>query len=817
MIPELRPSDLRWRCDEGDCAFKTTAEVEPLSGIVGQERALRAIELGLDIREQGYNLYVSGQPGSGRNTSMRIYLERLAPTLPAPPDWCYLRNSKEEYRPRAVELPAGGGPRFAREVESAVAHAVDELERLLESEQIASLRQQHLDGRQPIRDRVTGEIETQARELGFAIRVDDGRISPLPLDDKGNPLNAEQFNALPAERRAAYESGAAELNQRISQGLVQLRRLDRETAEGLRALELDAARQTLQPIFDDLCELLSVEEGGEIDGYLSEVLADLVERLPEIGSFDRPAAPDQPPSRDDNRQRLLSRYRVNVFLTRERPGAPVVFENSASHYSVFGRADYRVSGATAVSDHRMLQPGSLHRANGGFLVLQASDVFANRGIWEMLKRTLRGGEIRIEPPGEPERGMPGQSLSPEPIPLTAKVIVIGTPGVYQLAWSSDEDFRKLFKVKAEFAPDMDRSDESLGHMASFVRRRSDSEGLPAFDRGAIARVIEHSARLAGHQDKLSTRFADLAEIVTEAAYWRGRRDGPGSVTREDVSRAIAEQDYRDGLFEDRLQRMIEDGTIRIRTDGEAVGQVNGISVYEVADHSFGRPLRITARLSLGEGEFVNLERETELSGRIHSKAFLSLVGYLQGHYGGERPLSFSASLSFEQIYDEVEGDSAASGELYALLSALAETPIKQGIAVTGSVNQVGEVQAVGGVIEKIEGYFQVCRAAGLTGEQGVIIPLANQKNLMLGDEVVEAVKSGRFHVWAVESIDQGIEILTGLPAGRPNARGSYPARSVHGRAIAHIESLLERQRHFAALLNPDPHVEAKPRRRARQG
>ncbi|HET9200167.1 MAG TPA: ATP-binding protein [Dehalococcoidia bacterium] len=813
---ELQADELAWRCADSECAFGSSDDVAPLNSIVGQDRALRAVELGLSVRSPGYNLYVSGLPGSGRNTSIRLYLQQLAPSLPAPSDWCYLRNFREEYRPTALELPPGSGPMFALSVESAVRHAIEEIERLLDSDELATLRNTYLHEQGEKREQVFQELRMNAESLGFRVEFVDGRPVPAPLDTEGQPLTPEAFSQLPEEQRAAIEKKTPELDDRLGQALQQIRRLDRQTSDGLREIERTAARRSMEPIFDELRASLPVSADSRQGAYLGDVLGDLLDQVDDIRAFDEPLMPGHPPDRRARRERLLERYRVNVFVTNGSGGAPVIFENNATYYNVFGRADYRAVGGLMVTGHTQIQAGSLHRANGGFLVLQAADVFGPQGIWEPLKKCLRSGEINIEALGEQIRSVPTQSISPAPIPLTAKVIIVGTPGVYQLGWSSDEDFRKLFKVRADFAPDMDRTPASIGHLASFVRRRCDTEGLPSFDKAAIARVIEHAARLAGHQQKLSTRFVDLADIVTEAAYWRSERDGGGPVNRDDVSRAIEQKQFRGALYEDRLQQMIADGTIHIRTSGEAIGQVNGMSVYEMAEHSFGRPTRITARVSLGEGEFVHLERETEMSGRLHSKGFLSLVGYLQGKYGTDRPLALSASLGFEQIYDEIEGDSAASAELYALLSELGQFPLKQGIAVTGSVNQLGEVQAVGGVIEKVEGFFEVCRTDGLSGEQGVIIPTDNKRNLMLRDDVIEAVRSGQFHVWAVSTVDEGLEILAGIPAGIAGQKG-YPADSIHGRVTARLDALVQKQGEFAARLDGQSPSPAGKRRNTRTG
>jgi lon-related putative ATP-dependent protease len=477
------------------------------------------------------------------------------------------------------------------------------------------------------------------------------------------------------------------------------------------------------------------------------------------------------------------RYRVNVLVSRdEHDGGPVVFEHHPTYHNLFGRVDYRSQFGSMSTDHTMIKAGSLHRANGGYLVLQAIDVLTAPLVWENLKRSIRCEEARIENPGEQFSMIPVSTLNPQPIPLDVKVIVVGTPYIHQVLQRNDEEFRKLFRVKADFTVDMDRSEDCVGLYSGFVASRCKEEGLRPFDRTAVARIVEAGSRLADHQNKLSTRFTEIADLVSEADYW-AREATRDVVTGDDVVRAIDERVYRSNLIEERIQAVIEDGTILIDTEGSVVGQVNGISVYDLGDYRFGRPSRITARVSLGRGQVVNIEREIQMSGRLHSKGFVTLNGYLHGTYARERQLSLSATIGFEQTYDEVDGDSASSAELYALLSALAELPIKQGIAVTGSVNQRGQVQAIGGVNEKIEGFFAVCRAKGLTGEQGVIIPRENVKHLMLRADVRRAVRDGQFHVWAVTNVDEGVELLTGVPAGACDARGKYPSETVNRKVV----------------------------------
>jgi lon-related putative ATP-dependent protease len=498
------------------------------------------------------------------------------------------------------------------------------------------------------------------------------------------------------------------------------------------------------------------------------------------------------------RQEHLSRYRVNVFIGNGGGGgAPVIVERNPTYYNLLGRIDFRAMFGTMVTDFHQIKAGALTRANGGFLLINALDLLRNPFSWDALRRALLAREVRIENLGEQLSTLPTASLRPEPIPLDLKVVLVGSSLLYHLLYALDEDFRELFKVKVDFAPEMDWSDEHVSNYAAFISRRVRDEGLRHFDRGAVAQVVEYGARLREHQRKLSTRLIEIADVVTEASFWAGRA-GRDIVAAGDVAEAVRRREYRSNLVEERVQELIAEGTIRIETQGERVGQVNGLAVIDLGDHAFGKPSRVSARVALGRGAVQSIEREIELSGPIHSKGFLILSGYLAGKYAQELPLSLSATLAFEQAYEEIEGDSASSTELYALLSALSGLPLRQGIAVTGSVDQHGNVQAVGGVTTKIEGFYAVCKASGLTGDQGVVVPAANTAHLMLKDEVVQAVKAGRFHVHAVHTIDEGLELLTGRPAGERGADGTFPEGTVHRLVEDRLRGYAERLKEFAA-------------------
>jgi lon-related putative ATP-dependent protease len=563
----------------------------------------------------------------------------------------------------------------------------------------------------------------------------------------------------------------------------------------------DMARAAIGPRLEELREGWADQPG--VLALLDDIERDVPERVHDF----RPAEGEEGGPRPlvqmqaMQREQHLVRYGVNVVVDhRGAEHAPVVVERNPTYYNLVGRVDYRASFGAMETDFRQIRAGALHRAHGGFLVLHATDVLRQPFAWEALKQALLAREVQIENLAEQSSPIPTATLRPEPVPLDVKVVLIGPPPLYHLLYAGDEDFRDVFKVKADFAPDMEWSDERVSNYAAFVSRCVQSDGLRHFDRSAVARIVEHGSRLREHQRKLSTRLRDIADIVSEASFWASRA-GREVVGAEDVERAVAQREYRSNLPEERVHELIGEGTIAIETTGSRIAQVNGLSVADLGDHRFGRPTRVTARVSVGSGAVVSIEREIELSGPIHSKGVLTLAGYLAQSYAQRWPLALRATISFEQSYNGVDGDSASSTELYALLSALAELPVRQDVAVTGAVDQHGRVQAVGGVTDKVEGFFAVCRAQGLTGEQGVAIPRANVSHLMLSDEVVAAVAAGDFHVWAVETVDEGIELLTGCPAGARGADGAFPEGSVHRRAEDRLRGYADRLRDFAPTAN----------------
>jgi len=792
---EVTPEHLRRRVDPTQLPL-TTADVPPLEGTFGQSRALDAITFGLEISSPGYNLFVAGQAGSGREHTVQDFLRQFAPTRPAPSDWVYVYNFTQADRPNAIRLPQGRGRTFAADLDGFLQAARRDIPRAFESEDYARHRREALSALQEQRDALFTQLQAFARDQGFAIETTASGMVTVPVSE-GRPLSDEEFRNLPAERQQELEQHNTDVQERIADTLRQVRQLQKEGAERVRQLDRDVALFTVGPHLDELREAYT--DQPEVLSYLDQVKDDLPEHLDDFrgtGSDEqRQTLPGPLPG--GQRDEHLERYRVNVFVDNAAfEGPPIIVEHNPTYYNLIGRIDFRATFGAMVTGFRQVRAGALQRANGGFLVLHILDVLAAPFAWEALKRSLRSGEVTIENLGEQYNALTTERLRPEPIPLDVKVILLGPPEVYSQLYQLDPDFQELFKVKVDFAPDMDWTDEHQGQYAAFISKRVREEGLRHFDGKAMARVIEEGARLREDQRKLSSRLRDIADVVSEANYWAGKA-GHDLVQAADVEQAIARRKYRSSLIEERIQEMIDNGTIMIDTTGTREAQVNGVAVIELGGYAFGNPSRITARVSPGRGLVRSIEREIELSGPIHSKGFLILSGYLAGQYSQQYPLSMSATITFEQSYNEVEGDSASSTELYALLSALAGLPLRQGIAVTGSVNQHGEIQAVGGVTSKIEGFFAVCKAKGLTGEQGIMIPATNAPNLMLDEEVIDAVRAGQFHVWAVRTIDEGIELLTGHPAGQRDLEGQYPAGTVHQLVEKRLQDYAERLRTFS--------------------
>ena len=795
-VPHLRvPVEKLTRvCNSDDLGIESTQETAPLEGTIGQERAVSALELALNMDAPGFNLFISGITGTGRNTALRSYLERTAGGKPVPPDWGYVHNFQDPSQPVAISLPCGMMRDLVRDMEEIVDTCRREIPGAFESDDYTHRIEDVLKEVQDKRQAMTNELEQEARKEGLTLTFSQMGITPVPLTE-GRAITQEEFARLPDDQREELRQRAERVQHSISHATREFRRLNKEAVERSREVDTELVRFNLTPILEE-ARARFADHPAVVD-YLDQVEADMVVHLEIFKPTEDRTSPSQGlPGAAGDEDGFL-KYRVNDLVDNSTcEGAPVILEYGPTFYNLFGRIDYRARVGTLTTDLMMIKPGALHRANGGYLVVQARDLLLNPASWETLKRSLRSEEVRIENVGEQYSPLPSATLRPQSIPINAKVIMVGSPELLRALQVGDEDFRRYFKVVADFDTLMDRTPENMKKYAAFVAARCRDSKLRPFDKTAIAAIIDYSSRLVEDQEKLTTRFMEIADIITEADFWAGK-DGGTEVKGDDVKTAIEQRRYRTGLTEERLQKLIETGTIHIATDGLASGQVNGLAILSTGDHAFGKPSRITARVSLGRGQVLNVERETRMSGKIHDKGFMILTGYLQGKYGRDNPLSLSASIGFEQTYSEVDGDSASSTELYALLSELSGLPIDQGIAVTGSVNQAGEVQAIGGATLKIEGFYDVCKAQGLTGRQGVMIPEDNLRNLMLNEEVIEAVREGQFHIYAVSSVDEGIEVLTGVPAGEPREDGKSPEGTVHHLVEKRLQEMARKAREFS--------------------
>lgn len=798
-ISELPAEKLRRVCDPREFTFKSIAELPELSEIIGQERATRAIEFGIDIRSHGYNIYALGPAGAGKTTTIMTFLERKTRARPVPHDWAYVNNFEDTYRPRTLILPPGGGEAFRNEVDELLKSLEDEIPRAFESEEYqehkARLTQQLEERRRAELQR----LEASVIERGFALLQTPMGLVIAPVV-ASQVLTGEQYEQLSSEKKHVLEQDQTALQGKLERTLRQVRELEKEGKTQLRGLDQETIAFTIGHYFDTLQS--QYVEYPAIVAYLKEVRHDIIQNVEWFKTSARVAEENSAGkdiARATSRLRQgfpFDRYRINVIVDNSGlEGAPVILETNPTYRNLVGRVEHRSEFGALVTDFSMIKGGALHRANGGYLVLDARAILRDALAWEALKRVLRHGEVRIEEMGQQLSPVATVGLEPEPVPLDVKVVLIGDPQTYYLLYAMDDQFQKLFKVWADFATEMAWSQENVEKYTRFIRARCEAEDLRDFDLEAVAKVVEYGSRLVEDQQKLTTRFAHIADIVREASYWASR-NGNNLVTAADVENAIEEKIYRSNRVEEKIRELIEEGTILVSTRGEVVGQVNGLFVLSLGDYSFGKPSRITAKTYLGRAGVINIERKAKLSGNIHDKGVLILSGYLGGKYAQEVPLSLTASLCFEQSYEGVEGDSASSTELYAVLSSLSGLPIKQGIAVTGSVNQQGEIQPVAGVTKKIEGFFDVCQAQGLTGEQGVIIPERNVKNLMLREDVVEAVKRGEFHIYPVVTIDEGIAILTGEEAGERGEDGMYPEGTVNYKVDQRLRELAMKLKAF---------------------
>ena len=790
MVKELPIHQIRKTTDPDALGFATTAELEPLNWIIGQERAIEALKLGLGIKDEKnrYNIYVAGGPGTGKMSAVQDFLSQVSKSAPQPPDLCYVHNFENPYNPRYLELPAGTGCQLRDDMKHLIDRLKREIPKSLESDEFKARSKKIAERYVERRNKLFEEMETKSRQLGFAIQRTPIGINTLPLREGGEPLSQEEYEALTEEEKNSIREKQAEVQSVIQENLQQIAHVDEEREGEIKELAKQAVLFMIAPMFDQLQQRYGEVE--KVGRFLQDAKNDIVEHLGDFqqgkNGGQRMAFPFSAAQSDP-----LKRYLVNVLVDHcGTEGAPVIVEESATYTNLFGAIERRVQMGVAITDFTMIKAGSLHRANGGYLVLNANNLFRTSLSWDALKIAMKRGEIRIEDPMQMLGYSTTEGLKPEPVPFKMKVIIIGSPMIYELLHMYDEDFSKFFAVKSEFDTEMDRSEANEINLARFVCTRCTESGLLPFDADGVARIVEHASELSGDQQKLSCRFSTLSALIKESSYW-AEQDGADAVTARHVRMALQKRDDRSNRIEEKIQEMIERNHILVDTQGERVGQVNGLAVLQLGDYMFGKPSRITATVHAGKSGIVDIEREADLGGHSHTKGIMILKGFLGERFGSEKPFSISASLAFEQSYSMVDGDSASSTELYALLSSISGVPIRQGIAVTGSVNQKGEIQPIGGVNEKIEGFFKVCKAKGLTGEQGVMIPCQNVDNLMLPEEIVEAVREGKFHIYAVATVEEGIETLTGVVAGVRGDGDRFPEGSVFHRAEERIDQIRE--------------------------
>lgn len=792
----LPPEDLRRRCDPASLGFETTAELEDPAEGLGQDRALEAVRFAIGIRRDGYNLFALGPGGVGKHGVVQALLEARARGEPAPSDVCYVHNFAEPHRPRALLLPAGRASAFRLDMERLVADLRAAIPAAFESDDYRNRKRVLEEQFRERNEKAFAEIERHAAERKISVLRTPVGVAFAPSRD-GEVIEAEEFERLPEEEKSRYKAEMKALQEELRSTLADLPSREREHRDRLKRLEQEVTAFAVRHFLEDM--KARYQEIEAVRDYLDALQRDVVEHaddfLPRTDSGrEGLAALIGSPRRDDGHP--FRRYEVNVLVERAGgDGAPVVYEDYPTLPNLLGRVEYHSELGTLVTDFRLIKAGALHRANGGYLILDALKLLQQQSAWEQLKRALRSRRIRIESLGQ-VLGLTGTvTLDPEAIPLDLKVVLVGERYLYYLLAAHDPDLSDLFKVSADFEDRVDRYPAGERLFAEILGALARREGLLHLDRGAVARMVEEGARRAEDSEKLSIHLESLADLLREADH--GARAAERTlVSAEDVENAVAAQIRRLDRVRQRTQEEIRRGTILIETAGAIVGQLNGLSVLQLGGFAFGRPSRITARVRLGSGKVVDIEREVALGGPIHSKGVLILAGFLGARYAPEDPLSLSATLVFEQSYSGVEGDSASLAELLALLSALSETPLKQSLAVTGSVNQLGAVQPVGGLNEKVEGFFDVCRAAGLTGEQGVVLPAANVKHLMLRSDVVAAAAEGRFRVYPVETVDEALEIVTGIPAGERDAEGRFPEGSVNQRVQARLTRYAEKARAF---------------------
>ena len=792
-LPPLPPPSLCRRSDPASFSFATTAELPDVPGIIGQERAEEAVRFAIGIRRYGYNLYALGTSGMGKHGFVRAFLERRAASEKAPSDWCYVHDFADPRRPRALRLPPGRAPHLREDLQRFVDELRVAIPALFESEDYRTRKKLLEEQLSAQSEKAFNAIEEKARARGVAIVKTPAGVGMAPLRN-GEVIEPEEFQKLPGREQERMKAEMVAVQQELQDALGTLPREARRHRDEMRRLDRLVTASSTGQLIDEMrvrwADVPAVLE------YLADVAKDVVDNAEDFLPAPEGANAVKALLGGRGEKRPARRYQVNVLVTRtSETGAPVVYEDHPTHANLVGRVEYVAEFGNLVTDFTLIQAGALHRANGGYLIVDARRLLLQPLAWDELKRALRSKVIRVESAGQALSLTSTASLEPEPIPLDVKVVLLGERYLYYMLSQLDPEFPELFKVAADFEEEIERTAEGEQLYARLLGTFARREGLRPLDRGAVVRAIEHASRRAADAERLQVHAETVADLLREADHLAGEA-GAAVVGADHVQAALDAQVRRASRVRERIQEDIRRGTFLLDTRGEVVGQVNGLSVLQLGGYAFGRPSRITARVRLGSGSVVDIEKEVALGGPIHSKGVLILSGFLGQRFASERPLSLAASLVFEQSYSGVEGDSASCAELVALLSALGDVPVRQGRAITGSVNQLGQVQPIGGANEKIEGFFDVCRASGFTGDQGVLIPASNVKHLMLRADVVEAAEKGLFHVWPIGTVDEAVELLTGVPAGERDAAGRYPEGSVNRRVDDRLATFAEKARSF---------------------
>ncbi|MGC1403956.1 MAG: ATP-binding protein [Thermodesulfobacteriota bacterium] len=780
---ELTPEELRRICNPDDLGFETTDEVtKGPHKVISQERAVRAILFGVGMDGLDYNIYVAGPQKAGMTHITKTLIEEIAREQKPPTDWCYINNFKEPDRPKALSLPSGKGKELKKDIEELLGDIRNDIPDVFESEDYAQKREELLKRFNLERAEILSSLEEKVLQEGFVLNVSQVGMVIMPAKD-GQPMDEETLKSLDEEKKKQLREKSEQLQGEMNQAVRIIRTNEKDLKKKTKELDKRIALYVVGHLIEEFQE--KYKEFSEVLRYLKDIKDDIILNIDDFKTKPGVAGPFPMPPLEPS----LTRYEVNVLVDHtETKGAPVVFETNPTYPNLFGSIEKKAQFGALFTDFTMIRPGSLLNANGGYLIIKILDLLRGYFSWDGLKRALKNKEILVEDLGEHLGLITTKTLKPEPIPLQIKVVLIGEPYIYHLLYAWDQDFPKMFKVKAQLDDEMDLKETPLKEYIQYIARFCQDRKLLPLHKSGAARLIEYSSELTGRNYKLSLQMAEINDLIQESSHWALQTRSP-LVMAEHVEKAVEEKIFRSNLYEEKLQEMITLGNIKIDTEGHQIGQVNGLSVYLLGDYQFGRPSRITANISLGKEGVVDIDRESKLSGNIHTKGVMVLSGYLKGKYASDKPLSLSASITFEQSYGMVDGDSASGAELLALLSALAQVSIFQGIAVTGSVSQKGEAQPIGGVNEKIEGFFEVCQARGLTGKQGVLIPQANVMNLMLKTKVVQAVREGLFHIYPFTHIEQGLEILTGRKAGKKKKDGTYPQNSLNFLIEGHLHRL----------------------------